>query len=117
MKRLRLNLKWLFKATTQPKGNTKLNSEFSPFNNIPQESQFGKWHVSITGDLSYDGDKYNIYEQQLEDNRDWLIHMMGKQFVDWNEFMPAYLQALKNANIQLRMERIYYKFKQKPQNA
>jgi len=30
---------------------------------------------------------------------DWFIHLSGKRWIDWNEFIPAYIQALKHARI------------------
>ena len=64
--------------------------------NIRQK--FGKWEVSETGDMIWDGARYAIYDYQLTKN-DWFIHLSGKRWIDWNEFIPAYIQALKHAGI------------------
>lgn len=84
-----------------------MNDFFSPQDKIKQESQFGKWHVSKSGDMTYDNGRYSIYDNQLKED-DWISHMFEKGWIDWNEFIPAYFQALKNAGIQFKRERVFY---------
>lgn len=80
---------------------------FSPQDKIQQESTFGKWHVSKSGDMNYDNGRYEIYDYQLTEE-DWIAHMFEKGWIDWNEFIPAYFQALKNSNNQFQRIRIFY---------
>ena len=61
--------------------------------------KFGKWKVSLKGDMTYDKGRYSIHHKRLKENN-WIIHLSEKHWIDFNEFIPAYLQALKNANIQ-----------------
>lgn len=68
---------------------------------------FGKWKVSITGDMIYDDGKYAINDNQLRSD-DWILHLFEKKWIDWNEFIPAYFQALRNAGIQKTEIRIFY---------
>jgi hypothetical protein len=83
------------------------NNYFAPLNSAEKEMDFGKWHVSETGDMCYDNGRYDIYDNQLTDH-DWILHMFEKSWIDWNEFIPAYFKALKNAGIQFKKERIFY---------
>jgi hypothetical protein len=71
------------------------------------EKEFGKWTVNETGDMSYDNDRYCVYDYQLNDD-DWMLHLFEKAWIDWNEFIPAYFQALENAGIQHQTIRIFY---------
>lgn len=61
---------------------------------------FGKWTVEPCGDMVYNSGRYYIYDNQLaQDN--WILHLMtSKGWIDWNDFIPAYLQALENARVQ-----------------
>lgn len=72
-----------------------------------RESQFGKWHVSVLGEMSYDNGRYFIDSNRLK-NDDWIIHLQSKGWIDWNEFIPAYLQALQNAKIQIIKIKTFY---------
>jgi hypothetical protein len=85
----------------------KINREFTPQNSIKQRSVFGDWKVSKSGDMSYKKGIYNIYDYQLTQN-DWIVHMLEKEWVNWNDFMPAYFQACKNAGIQNKTELVFY---------
>lgn len=83
------------------------NNFFTAQDNIRKASEFGKWQVSKNGDMLYDGGRYSIADYQLKDV-DWIIHMFEKKWIDWNEFMPAYFQALKNAGVQYQNMQIFY---------
>ena len=85
----------------------KINREFTSQNSIKQRSVFGDWKVSKCGDMSYKKGVYNIYDYQLPDN-DWIAHMMEKEWVNLNDFMPAYFQACKNAGIQKITQLVFY---------
>lgn len=89
------------------KENWLNNNFFSPQDKIKQKSQFGKWQVSKSGNMIYDNGNYYIYDNQLKEE-DWIAHMFEKSWIDWNEFIPAYFQALKNADIQFKRERVFY---------
>jgi len=68
---------------------------------------FGKWTVAKSGYMVYDN-WYDIDEKRLSED-DWIYHLFSKGWIDWNEFMPAYFQALSNAKIQFVNIRIFYK--------
>ena len=87
----------------------ELNKEFTPQDKIKQESQFGLWSVYSNGDMSYDNGKYNIYAYKIK-KEDWIIHLIDKKldWLNWNEFLPAYFQALKNIGIKYTQERVFY---------
>ena len=72
-----------------------LNNPYSPQDKIKKSAIFGKWSVSIKGDMSFDSGKYDINSDQLRQN-DWITHMFEKKWIDFNDFIPAYFQALKN---------------------
>jgi hypothetical protein len=60
-----------------------------------QQTVFGKWVVSANGDLDYDN-RYFIDHSRLSE--DWISHLSEKGWIVFNDFIPAYLQALRNAN-------------------
>jgi len=60
-----------------------MNNYFSPQDKVKQESQFGKWHVSKSGNMTYDKGRYVIGKEQLDDD-DWIAHMFEKGCTDWN---------------------------------
>lgn len=78
-----------------------INDEFvyDPGNKTKEARRFGKWSVSINGDMDYDNGRYFIKGKDLGKN-DCITHLFTKGWMDWNEFKPAYLQALKNVCIQ-----------------
>lgn len=93
-------------------GNTSLNNEpdwmnYSPQDRVKKSETFGKWKVKLNGDMSYDDDRYPIYSNQLQ-NDDWIAHMFEKGWIDWNDFIPAYFQALKNIGVKEIKMLIYY---------
>lgn len=74
----------------------------------PKETMtFGKWKVEPSGDMIYDGGRYAIYDNRLTWD-EWILHLTSKGWIDWNDFIPAYLQALRNAGIQKLSILAYY---------
>jgi len=87
--------------------DAELPRTFSPQCRTQKAMQFGKWKVSRSGDMSHDNGRYIIYNDQLRDN-DWIAHMFEKSWINWNEFIPAYFQALTNAGIHQKRELVFY---------
>ena len=83
-----------------------MNKFFSPQDKVSLKSKFGKWSVSKSGDMLHDSG-YPIYDHQLERDN-WIIHMLEKDWVDFNDFIPAYFQALKNAGIKNKKVQVFY---------
>jgi len=88
-------------------------NEFMELGKIQREKDgiinFGKWHVSNNGDMEYDNGRYFIEGTRLTET-DWIYHLLtSKSWIDWNEFIPAYFQALKNINKEFVKIRIFYK--------
>lgn len=80
---------------------------YSPQESAKREAQIGKWLVKINGDMIYDGGRYSIAGDRLtEDN--WIAHLFEKGWIDFNEFIPAYFQALKNIGKQFIKTRVFY---------
>jgi hypothetical protein len=79
---------------------------YSPQDRVKQEMQIGKWHVKENGDLEYDG-YYHISGKRLTE-KDWIAHLFEKGWIDFNEFIPAYFQALKNIGEQYVNVRVFY---------
>jgi hypothetical protein len=84
-----------------------MNSLFSPQDSKKQESKFGRWHVYEHGEMSFDNGRYGISEDRLHED-DWIAHLFEKGWIDWNEFLPAYFQALKNVGMKHQRIRIFY---------
>lgn len=71
------------------------------------QKTFGKWKVEPNGEMNYDDGRYVIFGSDLEQD-DWILHLTSKGWIDWNDFIPAYLQALRNAGIQKLSILAYY---------
>ena len=69
---------------------------------------FGKWKVYQNGDIDFDNGYYFIDGSRLLDE-DWIYHLLEKNWVNMNDFLPAYFQALKNIDIELIQVRSFYK--------
>ena len=72
-----------------------------------KKAQFGNWKVDEEGNLDHMKKPYFITADRLNEE-DWLIHLAGKSWIDWNEFISAYFQALKNAEIQFIKMRVFW---------
>jgi hypothetical protein len=80
---------------------------FTPQTNTRMAKKFGKWEVSKNGDLDFNNGRYFISADRLN-NDNWIAHLFEKAWIDWNEFIPAYFQACKNAGIQKLQIKIHY---------
>lgn len=69
-----------------------------------EAKNFGEWHVTESGDMIHTDYKYKIdgyrLVSKIDDNNEWILHMMDKKWVDMNDFIPAYFHALKNLDTQ-----------------
>lgn len=54
---------------------------------------FGDWVVDIEGNLDCPKACYFIEKDRLTED-DWISHLMGKVWLDFNTFLPAYWEAL-----------------------
>jgi hypothetical protein len=66
-----------------------------------------KWAVSENGDLTYNNERYVIDQKNIIDD-DWLLHIMDKNWIDLNDFIPAYFEALKRCGIKKQLIKISY---------
>jgi hypothetical protein len=69
--------------------------------------KFGDWVVSKSGDMDYKSGTYIISEDTLYQSN-WILHMSEKTWINMNDFIPAYLQAMKNAGLQYNVTKFYY---------
>ncbi len=58
---------------------------------------FGKWTVYMDG-ISNNEREYWIDANRLAED-DWILHLSEKGWIDWNDFIPAYLYACKHFGI------------------
>lgn len=56
------------------------------------------WEVSEEGDLYCDDASYYIGAERLG-TENWLCHMAGKKWVNFNTFIPAYIEACRRAGV------------------
>ena len=70
-------------------------------NGLPHEDvqPVPDWTVEGDGTLVNKEKGYAIGPDQLLEQKDWILHMMGKPWVNLNSFIPAYLLALKRLGI------------------
>lgn len=65
---------------------------------MDETKKFNGWEVQSNGDLSFSSKNYVIEKDRLSDPG-WILHLMSKDWVDFNDFLPAYLEALKSSGI------------------
>lgn len=80
---------------------------YDPYNHKPEQKTFGKWLVYEHGDMMYDDALFIPAEKILKEDT-WLIHMMIYEWIDFNDFIPAYLQACKNTGKKRVLVRTYF---------
>ena len=62
-----------------------------------KEVKYSGWSVDIHGNMDFNG-KYFIENNRLKENN-WFIHLWGKHWMKWDDFIPAFYQACYNADI------------------
>ncbi len=67
-------------------------------NDFPAWKGQKDWNISPDGELFHNTTRYQISAQEL-DKKDWILHMMGKRWVNFNTFIPAYFEACRRAGI------------------
>lgn len=72
-----------------------LNQQYSPFH---------EWTISEEGDIKHEQPTYCIDSDRLHET-DWLQHMVDVGWVDLNDFVPLYLQALSKKGYKLKIEK------------
>lgn len=80
---------------------------YDPHSKHKKAVTFGKWQVEPCGTMIYDNSRYLVEPSQLTDD-DLVLHLFSKGWIDWNDFMPAYLQALKNIGVQTVGMKVFY---------
>ena len=53
------------------------------------------WIITPEGDLLRPSNDYLIEADRLEED-DWMLHLMTKDWMDFNTFLPVYFKALNN---------------------
>lgn len=67
-----------------------------------------KWVITPAGDLVYNG-WYVIEKWRLMNWEDLILHLKSsKKWIDFNDFIPAYFQALQNAGVKKITIQTYY---------
>jgi hypothetical protein len=68
----------------------------------------GLWSTDIEGNITFK-DYYHIEAGRLNEP-DWIIHLRKKPSFKFSDFMPVFLQACINADLELITIRTHYKF-------
>jgi hypothetical protein len=94
-----------------------LNSEvkekipFDPSEKKPKRLKIGPYKVDLEGNIFLQREKGQVHEMYIEKSRlkeeDWIIHELTKDWFSYDTFIPAYLQALKNAKVRLQIKVSY----------
>lgn len=63
---------------------------------VPAWQEQKDWEISPKGDLYHPKRDYPIEAERLNE-KNWIIHMMGKGWIDLNSFIPAYFEACRRA--------------------
>ena len=83
---------WLLKPTSEQELKDRMRKE-----TYSEAEIFGDWKVYNNGDMVYRDGQYEIAGARLKEQ--WITHLISKRWIDYNEFIPAYLQACYNAEI------------------
>ena len=83
---------WLLKPTSEQELKDRLRKNISD-----RVETFGDWKVYENGDMVYRDGQYEIAGARLREQ--WITHLLSKVWIDYNDFIPAYLQACYNAEI------------------
>lgn len=87
--------------------NIQPQNMYTPQDREKKAVKIGKWSVKINGTMQYDGGRYTITGKRLKED-DWIAHLFEKGWIDFNEFIPAYFQALKNSGQEFINIRVFY---------
>lgn len=68
-------------------------------NAVPAWKEQKDWTISTEGELHHGKMNYTIEASRLNE-KNWILHMMEKSWVNLNTFMPAYFEACRRAGIQ-----------------
>tara|TARA_R110000868_G_scaffold185711_3_gene427737 strand:+ start:832 stop:1059 length:228 start_codon:yes stop_codon:yes gene_type:complete len=71
-----------------------------------KDIQIGDWVVYKNGDMEYDN--YYFIDNSRLNEENWLLHLSEKGWINFEHFIPAYLKACKNANIQYVKIKTFY---------
>ena len=87
-------------------GKKAFTADYDAYNHHPEEKRFGKWIAYKSGSLYHEDNLFIPEDKVLEDTL--IIHMMTFDWIDFNTFIPAYLQACKNAGKKRSTFRTYF---------
>ena len=101
----------LEKHKTANKVLTKNGYSVSGYYTDTEYKREGYWEITKKNTLDYI-DKfgrqvYSIDKTDMKED-DWLYHLSGKLSFDWNDFMPNYIEYLRNNNVKSLPIRISY---------
>jgi hypothetical protein len=75
-----------------------------------QPLKIGEWQCDIDGNVWRTAQNNNQYyisvDRLVEDN--WILHLSEKAWIVWNDFIPCYFQACRNAGVQSVEMKTYY---------
>ncbi len=79
--------------------NIKMNSEVTK---EIQKTIFGNWEIKKNGSLYNKSKDYLIESERLTES-DWIPHLYSKAWMEneWNDFIPAYMEALKISGVEI----------------
>lgn len=92
------------------KRRIKSNIDYDKYENRPDKKRpikFGDWDVDIHGNMDFQNGRYYLESDRLREN-DWFIHIWGRDYAIWNDFVPAYFQACYNAGIKSINQLVHY---------
>lgn len=76
---------------------------------IRTKNTFGDWRVDAHGNMTFQNGRYNISAPRLnKKGNDWMLHLFEKRWIVWDDFVPAYFQACRNAGIKEITMKIFY---------
>lgn len=95
-----------------PNGFTKQTYEECCVNLLvgnEETERFSKdWEVERNGTMVSKVRPYYIISSDMLTEQDWIVHMLAKEWVDMNTFIPAYFYALKIRGISKQIITVDY---------
>lgn len=66
---------------------------------LPNQRRFGEWEVCDKGNMTNNSKGFEISHDRLKESEWWAFFYTEPNF-NWNEFIPAYFYACKQAKIE-----------------
>jgi len=72
------------------------------------QNTFGDWEVDEKGNMEFKNYYFISAGRLNQKGNDWMLHLFEKRWIVWDDFVPAYFQACRNAGIKEVQMKMFY---------